>query len=343
MKGLYRAVASVGLAVIAWTFAAPVSAESVADFYKGKTINVYIGYGPGGGYDLYGRLLARYIGSYVPGNPTVVAQNMPGAGSLKAANYLYNVAPKDGTALGIITQSTPQEEALGTKGIQYHAKDFIWIGRMTSNVELTVVWHTSGIKSIEDAKRTETIVAGTGPTTPSEVFPRVLNGVVGTKFKVVGGYRGSADGVLAMEREEVTGALIGWATIKSTKQPWLQEKKVNILVQYAMKRHPDLPDVPTMVELGKTDEDRKILALYASGADIGRAFLAPPKVPADRVQALRTAFDKMVKDPQLLADIKRGNIEFDPMSGAELQKLADESVNVPASLIARAKAVREVK
>jgi tripartite-type tricarboxylate transporter receptor subunit TctC len=343
MKRAYRALASVGLAIAAGAAFSPAKAESVADFYKGKTINVYIGYGAGGGYDLYGRLLARYIGAHLPGTPTVVAQNMPGAGSLKAANYLFNVAPKDGTALGIVTQSTPQEEALGTKGIAYRANQFIWIGRMTSNVELTVVWHTSGVKTIEDVKNKETFVAGTGPTTPSEVFPRVLNGVVGTKFKVVAGYRGSAESVLAMERGEVTGALVGWATMKSTKQPWLQEKKVNVLVQYAMKRHPDLPDVPTMVELGKTDEDRKILALYASGADIGRAFLAPPKVPADRVKALRTAFDDMVKDPALLADIKKGNIEFDPMSGEELQKLAAESVDVPAALIARAKAVRDAK
>jgi tripartite-type tricarboxylate transporter receptor subunit TctC len=273
----------------------------------------------------------------------MVPQNMPGAGSLKLANYLYNVAPKDGTALGTITQSTPQEEALGTQGISYRSTQFNWIGRITSNVEINVVWHTSGIKTIADAKKKETVLAGTGPTTPSEVFPRVLNKVVGTKFKVVGGYGGSSEGVLAMERGETMGALLSWASLKATKQDWLTDKKVAILVQYAVQKHPDMPGVPTMVELGETEDARKILAFYASGAEIGRSIMAPPGIPVERVHALRAAFDAMVQDPKFLSEIKKANLEFDPLSGENLQKIVEDARNIPSDLVERAKAVRDAR
>lgn len=322
--------------------ALPANADPVAEFYKGKQITIYIGYAAGGGYDLYGRLVSRHIGKHIPGKPRLVPQNMPGAGSLKLANYLYNVAPKDGTALGMITQSTPQEEALGTPGINYRSAKFSWIGRVTSNVELTVVWHTAGVESIRDAKSKEVIVAGTGPTTPSEVFPKVLNGVVGTKFKVISGYGGSSEGVLAMERGETMGALLSWASLK-TKQDWLSNGKIKILVQYAAQRHPDLSNVPTMVDLGETEDDRRLLAFYTSGAEVGRSVMAPPAIPGERVRALRAAFDAMIKDPEFLSEVKKADLEFDPISGEKLQQVVEEAANIPAQLVERAKAVRDRK
>lgn len=318
-----------------------VNAQPIADFYKNQTVTIYIGYAPGGGYDLYGRLAARHIGRHIPGAPTVVAQNMPGAGSLKLANFLYNVAPKNGSVLGVISQSTPLEEALGTKGVRYKSNNFNWIGRITSNVELSVVWHTSKIETLQDAKAREVVVAGTGPTSASVVYPKVLNGIARTKFKVVSGYGGSAEGVLAMERGESMGALLSWASLKSTRRSWLTEKKVVVLVQYAAKRHANLPNVPAMTELGNTPDERRILALYASGADIGRALTAPPGIAADRVDALRNAFDNMIKNRDFLTEVKKRNIELDPIPGKDLQKVASDSSSIPPELVARARAVRQ--
>lgn len=343
MKGWFRLMLATGGILSLCVVALRVSAEPIADFYKGKQVSIYIGYAAGGGYDLYGRLVARHIGNHIPGKPRLVPQNMPGAGSLKLANYLYNVAPKDGTVLGMITQSTPQEEALGTPGISYRSAEFNWIGRVTSNVEITVVWHTSGVKNITDAKDKEVILAGTGPTTPSEVFPKVMNGVIGTKFKVISGYGGSSEGVLAMERGETMGALLSWASLKTTKRDWLSGKKVEILVQYAAQKHPDLGHVPTMVELADTEEGRKILALYASGSELGRSVMAPPRIPHERVRALQSAFDAMVRDEEFLAEVQKSNLEFDPLSGEELQKIVVEAGNIPRELIERAKAVRDAK
>ncbi|MFN4282832.1 MAG: Bug family tripartite tricarboxylate transporter substrate binding protein [Alphaproteobacteria bacterium] len=318
--------------------AAPALAQS-ADL-KGKTITVYIGYGPGGGYDLYGRLYARHAGKHIPGNPTVIASNMPGAGSLKAANYLYGVAPKDGTALGIITQTVALEEALGTPGVTYKAPEFNFIGRLTSNVEMSFTWHTSKVKTIQDAYKIEVPVAGTGPGSAAEVYPKVLNGVLGTKFKVITGYPGSTEGMLAMERGETDGALTSWNTLKTIKKEWLDQKKLNLLVQYALQKHPDLPNVPTASELAKTEEERQVLNLYVSGADVGRSIVAPPKLQPAQVKMLRDAFDAMVADATFLAEIEKSKSEFDPLPGEKLQKIIVDSVAIPPAVLERAKEAR---
>ena len=317
-----------------------VQAQSVEQFYKGKTVNLYIGYGSGGGYDFYGRLTARHMGRHLPGNPNIVPQNMPGAGSLKAANYVYSVAPKDGTALGIITQSVAIEEALDTQGVQYKSAGFNWIGRVTSNVEISLMWHTSKVKSIEDAMQFEVPVAGTGPGSPAEVFPKILNAVVGTKFKVITGYPGSNEGMIAMERGETDGALTSWNTTKISKKSWLDEKKINIIVQYVATPHVDLPHVPTAVSLAKTPEDKQVLELFVSGAAIGRSILSTPGLPADRLKALRGAFDAMVKDPIFLAEVEKTQAEFDPMSGEQLQKVVQDAANIPPDVLKRAKTAR---
>jgi len=315
-------------------------ADAVADFYKGKTINIYIGYSAGGGYDFYGRLVARHLGRHVPGQPSVVPQNMPGAGSIRAANYVYSVAAKDGTALGIVTQTIALEEALGTPGVQYKSAEFNWIGRTTSNVDVNLMWHTSKVKTFADAYKYEVPVAGTGPGSASEVMPQLLDGLLGTKFKIIGGYPGATEGMVAMERGEVEGSHTSWNTVKLSKQDWLKEKKINIILQYALERHSDLPDVPTMVEVGRTPEEKQVLTLYASGAVVGRAFFTPPGVAKERVKALRDAFDAMLKDRKFLDEIAKTKAEFDPMSGAEMQAVVEQAAAIPAAVRARARAAR---
>ncbi len=317
----------------------PAAADPISDFYKGKEVQLYIGYPPGGGYDIYGRLVAKHLGRFIPGTPGVLPQNMPGAGSLKAANYLYSAAPKDGSAIGIVAQSLATEEVLGTPGIAYKSKDFTWIGRATSNVEIEIMWHTAPIKSMADAMVKEAVIGGSGPIAPAEVYPKVLNNLIGTKFKVISGYAGSPESCNAMEKGEVMGCLLSWVGLKSGRPDWLRDKQVNIIVQYAISKHAELPNVPTMVELGKTEEDRQILALYASGADLGRSIVAPPNLPADRAKALRDAFMTMVKDARFLEDVKKQNVDLVPLSGEELQKVVARAADVPPAVVARAKEV----
>lgn len=321
--------------------AATAIAETPEQFYRGKTITVYIGYGAGGGYDYYGRLFARYIRRHIPGQPNVVTSNMPGAGSIIAANYVYNVAPNDGTALGVISQGTPLEEAFGNNRVRYRSGEFNWIGRMSSSVDMTLAWRTAKAKAIEDVFNTEMIIAGTGPGSTAEFMPKVLNRMVGTRFKVISGYSGATDALLAMERGEVEAATVGWNTIATTKRDWLKNKTINLIVQMAPYRNKDVPDVPHMVELAKTDEQRKVLSIYASGAEIGRSILGSPKMPADRVQALREAFMAMTKDPEFLAEVKKTGTEFDPMPGDELQKIVQNAANISPGIRDTARRARE--
>jgi tripartite-type tricarboxylate transporter receptor subunit TctC len=329
-----------GAAVASLLCVGVANAQTPEQFYKGKTVNLYIGYGPGGGYDFFGRLVARHIGRHIPGQPNVVPQNMPGAGSLRAANFVYNIAPKDGTSLGIVTQTVALEDAFGTPGVQYKSAGFNWIGRATSNVDLMLTWKTAKAKTIQEAMQYETPVSGTGPASPAEFMPKVLNHVLGTKFKVITGYPGSNEGMLAMEKGEVDGATTSWNTLKTSKQDWLKDKSITILVTYTPYRHKELPDVPNMVELGKTDEQKQILALYASGAVIGRSIFTSPGVPADRVKALRDAFTAMTKDPVFLAEVEKTKAEFDPMSGEELQKTIEDASHVSPEVREKARAAR---
>lgn len=299
--------------------------------FEGKKITLYIGTASGGSYDLYGRLVARYLGKYIPGNPTVVPTNMPGAGTLRLANYLFNAAPKDGTAIGIITQTVALEEALGTPEVRFKAASFNYIGRVTSNTEISITRRQAKTKTIDDARKMETIVAGTGAGLPSVVYPTVLNNVAGTKFKVVAGYTGSTESLLAMDRGEVDGALTSWNSLKTTQKSTLGEQP-NILVQYALTRETDLQNVPTMVDLGRTDEERQVLSLYASTGEVGRSILAPPDIPDEQVAQLRAAFIAMLKDAALLEEIQKMQAEFKPLPGSELQKIIEAATSVPESV-----------
>ena len=287
-------------------------------FFARKTITVTIGYSAGGSYDLYGRLLARYLGKHIPGEPTIIAQNMPGAGSLKAANYLYEVAPKDGTALGVVVESAALEQALANPAVQYDAARFTYIGRIATSNNIFMQWHTAKVQSLEQARHVETSLAGTGPGSIAETVPRLLNALIGTKFKLISGYPASREAMLAMERGEVEGASSAWAAVKVAKKDWLRERKIAIILQTAPERASELASATSLGEIGETAEDKQVLALYAGGSAIGRSLLAPPGVPAERVQLLCNAFDAMTKDAEFLAEMRKLDIEVDPLAGEQV-------------------------
>ena len=333
-------IAGLGLAAVAF---APMAQAQQADFYRGKSISVYIGFAPGGGYDFYARLVARFIGKHIPGNPTVVAQNMPGAGSFTAANFMYQAAPKDGTALGVVTQTIAIEEALKTQGANYKSAQFNWIGRATAILEVSMTGEKAKATNMEGTKLYETPVAGTGSGSPSEGFPKLMNALYGSKFKVITGYPGSNDGMFAMEKGEVDGALTSWNTLKRTRLELLKAGKIHVLVQYALKRHPDLADIPAVVELGSTPEAKAILTFYASGAAVGRSVFAPPGVPPERVKILRTAFDAMLKDPEFLGEVEKLEVEFEPASGEDMQKLITDVASVSPDTVKRMQDILQAK
>jgi tripartite-type tricarboxylate transporter receptor subunit TctC len=327
-----------GLLTGAFLLIAPFAhAQSAEPFFARKTVTIYVGYTAGGSYDLYARLIARHLGKHIPGNPTVVAQNMPGAGSMKAANYVYQVAPKDGTALGVIVESAALEQALGNSAVQYDASQFTYIGRVATSNNVFMQWHTSKVQSIADSQRIESTLAGTGPGSIAETIPRLFNAIVGTKFRLVSGYPASTEGMLAMERGEVDGTGSSWAAVFVTKQPLLKEKKIRIILQTQPERHQDLPDAPSITEYGNTPEDRQVTALYASGSGVGRSLLGPPGIPADRLKTLRDAFNAMAKDPDLVADIKKLNVELDPLPGERVQELIVRTLAAPTAVRERAK------
>ena len=337
--GFVAALAALFLAVpaAAQNNSSPQTAEQV--FSAKKTVNLYIGYTPGGSYDLYARLVAQHLGRHLPGKPTVIPNNMPGAGSLTAANYVNEVAPKDGTALAIVSETAAMEQALGNPAAKYDATKFTWVGRVASSNNIHLVWHAARAQSVEDTKTIEMTVAGTGPANIAEAVPRLLNAIAGTKFKIISGYQAAGPGMLAMERGEVDSAATSWAAIKSTKQDWLDKKLARIILQSVPERSPELPDVPALPEFGATPEDKQVLGLYASGGAIGRSFFGPPGVPPQIAKALRDGFQAMVKDPDFIADVKRASLDVEPATAAELQRIVENTVKVPDTVRARVRAI----
>jgi tripartite-type tricarboxylate transporter receptor subunit TctC len=316
------------------------SGSAQSDF-SGKTIRLYIGTGPGGGYDTYGRLVARHIGRHIPGNPALVPQNMPGASSLTLTNFLFNTAPRDGTAIGMINQAMPTEQYLDIGNTNYDSKRFNWIGRVSSAVEMAIVWHTVPVNTIEDVRARETLMGGTGPTSSTVFVPYLLDNLASMKFKVVTGFNGTTEIALAMERGEVEGSATPLESLTSYRADWVRDRKIRILVQYTAVRDAEIPDVPTMVELGRSEEARRILGFYASAAEVGRSIVVPPTVPAPTVATLRRAFDDMLVDPVFLEDGRRAGIQIKPMSGERLQELVSRVGDFPPSLLEKARHARE--
>ncbi len=336
-----RRVALLLSALLAGLPAPAAAQQSVEDFYRGRKIDLIIGYSPGGTYDLYARLVARHLGHHIPGRPLIVPRNMPGAGSRTAATWVYSLAPRDGTVLATADQSLALQQAAGDTRLQFDTAKFIYIGNPNVENNTTVTWHTSGVKTIEDAKRREVTMGATGGSTSSQ-YPKAMNALLGTKFKIILGYPGGNDINLAMERGEVEGrGSNSWASWKATRPHWIAEKKINILVQIGFKKAPDLPDVPLLMDLGANQDDRALLRILSSSTQIGRPIFTSPGVPPERVAALRKAFDAMVRDPAFLAEARQLNVEIEPVSGEDMQKLVAEIIAIPREQKERLKRILE--
>ncbi len=312
----------------------------VADFYKGKTVTMHIGFTAGGEYDLQGRLVARFIGRHIPGNPTVIATQMTGAGTITLANYLTAVAVKDGSQLGVISNGLPASQATGVIGVNFDARKFFWIGTMAPTIETMAVWHTTGVKTLADAQAKEVVAGATNKGSVTHTMPALMNELFGTKFKIVTGYRGGSDVNLAMERDEVGGRNNSWSSWTATKPQWLAEKKLFVLA-YEGPETAELAGVPLLSKIAKTEEDRKVVQVVFSGAYFGRPIVTTPGVPADRVAALRAAFDATMKDPDFQAAAAQAKFELQPVSGVQLQKVVEDVLATPAPLLARAKVLME--
>jgi tripartite-type tricarboxylate transporter receptor subunit TctC len=333
---------SIMLVVFGMSFAAARACAQTAEaFYRSHTVELYVGTDPGGGYDLYGRLVARYIGKHIPGAPAVIVKNMPGAGHLRMANWVYVAAPRDGTVIAMAPQSIAIEQLLGTDGVQYDARRFSWIGRVAPVVEVTYTWHTSATKTLADAKKRETVMGGSGAASPTVFYLKALNQLAGTKFRIIPAYPSNAATNLAMQRGEVEGGSKAWASMKVDNADWLRDKQVNILVQYAIERDRDLPDVPLMMELGRTDDERRALNLFALGNAMGRSVMATPEIPQDRLSALQAAFLDAMRDPDLFAFTREKKIDIGPtLTGEELKAIVNETLSMPPSVVSLAKQAR---
>jgi len=328
---LLRAAA---LGVAAMLSVPPAAADDVADFYKGKTASLYLGYPPSGAYDIYARLIARYLTKYVPGNPQFIVRYKPGAASLNLVNELYNVLPRDGSVIGMFARSVALNRLLGREGANFNPVEFNWIGSANNEVSICGVWHGVGVWSTKDFISRPLVFAANAPDAESDVYPNILNNLLGTKFKVVAGYPGVNDLTLALERGEAD-ARCGWSwgAVKAAKPDWLRDKKIYIAVQFATKKHPELPDVPLATELTRNDNERAALDLILTQQVMGRPFAAPPKVPADRVAALRRAFDQSLKDPELLAEAEKAQLEIAPVDGEALQVMVEHMFQAPQDVI----------
>jgi tripartite-type tricarboxylate transporter receptor subunit TctC len=314
------------------------AAQSPADFYKNRNIDEYIGYSTGGAYDFYARVIGRHMGAHLPGNPTLIPRNMEGAGSLRLANWLYRVAPQDGSAFATIGRGIAFDPLLIGKGDQFDAQKFNWLGSANNEVSVCVALKDSGITKFEDLFSKELTVGGTGTSADTDQFPRVLNNVLGTHFKIVEGYPGGNDVVLAMERGEVSGRCgWSWSSVKSTHKSWIDDKKMIVLVQLSLNKHPELPDVPSVLDFAKTDEQRAILKMVFARQVMGRPYVAPPNVPAERLAMLRSAFMATMTDKDFIAEADKTELEVNPVSGEEVEKLVKDIYATPADIVAKAK------
>lgn len=331
-------VALVGILAVVAAHPAFGQSDSVANFYKGKTIQVLIGVSPGGEIDLHARLSGRFIGRHIPGNPTVVAQNMPGATGVVMQNHFANVAPRDGTVIAMAMNATPLHQVLGIGNIQFDTGKFQWIGSISPSVETMAVWRGTGVRTIEDARGKNIAVGSVGRTGITYIFPSVLNAFAGTRFRMITGYRGGGEVNLAMERGEIGGRNNTWSSWKATKPLWLKNKDI-VLIAFGGPKPGDLNGVPDIESLAKTDEDRKVVRLVVAGSKLGRPLAVMAGVPGDRVDALRTAFDAMMKDPAFLKDAEAAKVEVDPVPGKAMQAIVNEVLSASPEVKRKVKAI----
>jgi tripartite-type tricarboxylate transporter receptor subunit TctC len=319
------------------------SASAQENFFAGKTIRIIVGTGSGGGYDGAARLTARYLGKYISGNPSFVVENMPGASGIKATNFLYETAPKDGTVIATVNNSMPVYQAISQPGVRFKAEDLNWIGSLLQTATTISIWHTAGVKTIDEAKRKEVIMGATGAAGTKAAYPQLLNNTLGTKFKIVTGYEGGNTLRLAMERGEVQGdGSARWSSWKSTKPDWVRDNKVIALVQIGLKKDDDLPNVPLLTELAQNEEQRRMFAFISQPIAMQQPFVGPPGIPADRVILLRRAFDAMARDPAFRKEVEQLDLELDPVSGEEVQKIVRTIVETPADIVQKVQAATAV-
>jgi tripartite-type tricarboxylate transporter receptor subunit TctC len=313
------------------------------NFYAGKTIRIIVGTGSGGGYDGAARLTARYLGKYIPGNPAFVVENMPGASGIKATNFLYAAAPRDGTVIATVNNSMPVYQAINQEGVRFKAEDLNWLGSLLQTATTVSIWHTAGVRTIEEARRKEVIMGATGAAGTKAAYPALLNNTLGTKFRIVTGYEGGNTLRLAMERGEVQGdGSARWSSWKSTKPEWVRDSRIFALVQIGLKKDNDLPDVPLLTELAQNDEQRKMFEFISQPIAMQQPFVAPPNVPADRVIMLRRAFEAMTRDPDFRKEVEALDLELDPVSGEDVQRIVRNVVETPAAIVQKVQAATAV-
>jgi tripartite-type tricarboxylate transporter receptor subunit TctC len=341
MNGASRSGALV-IAAAACLTLVPAGVRAAEDVtFKDKTITITVSTGEGGTYSLLGRLVGRHMPRYLPGTPNMVAQNMPGGGHMLATNYLYNVAPKDGTAIGTVNQTVVSHQVLDGKGVRYDAAKFNWLGGFGSGNAVLAVWHTANVNTFEDLRTKEIIAGATGEGSSAYHYPLVMNRILGTKLKIVKGYKGIPDVELAMTRGEVHARAGSYASYGVNHPDWLKDKKITFPVQIGVKREKDLPDVPLWSEVAKTAEERQVLRLVAAPISLGRPFLAPPDVPANRLALLRSALAKTMADAAFLAEAAKQNLEIDPMTAEEVTDIVKETVSAPPDIAEKAKAAMD--
>jgi tripartite-type tricarboxylate transporter receptor subunit TctC len=335
--------ALLALAALLLANAPALAQEDVAAFFKGKTLRLIVGIGVGSGYDINARLLARYMAAHIPGQPTIIVQNQPGAGSLTMTNALYNAGPFDGTVMGASFNGMPTTPLLQPTGARFDPVKLNWLGSTNRETQAMYVWHTAPAQVLEDARAKEIVMGAQAPGSTQFDYPVLANKLFGFKFKVVTGYESTPKIHLAMESGEVHGTIANWSTLKAINPGWIADKKIRIIAQWALKKNPELADVPLFLDLAKTDAERAALELMLARLEYGRPFFLPPNVPPARLEALRRAFDATMKDPAYLAEADKLKIEVDPLSGAEVAALVEQVSRTPADTVARVRTAMENK
>jgi tripartite-type tricarboxylate transporter receptor subunit TctC len=329
--------ALVAASMLAWACVAPASAQSVEEFYKGRQINVIIGGGAGGGYDAYYRALARHMGRHIPGNPSFIAKNQPAAGGLAAASAIYTTAERDGGTIGAFANNVTMDPLFGAIGARYDPLKLNWIGSIGKQQSVCATWHESPIKTVEQAQQREVVVGAAGATSNTTLMPKVLNAILGTQFRVISGYDPAAGLTLSIERREVEGICgLSWSTMKASRPHWIKDKLLNVIVQLGMEKLSDLPDAPAALDLVKDPHKKRVLTLILMRQETGRPMAAPPDVPADRLAALRRAFDATMKDAAFIAEAEKLQLEIEPMTGPQIQTMLEGAFATPKDIIAEA-------
>lgn len=324
----------------AFAVAGAASAQPAGDYYKGKTLTILSGHSAAGAYSAYARLMERHIGKHIPGNPTTVLKFMEGATGLTLANWLFNAAPKDGLAIGIFHERIGLEPLVSPRGANFDGRKFNWIGSAAKQTSVCFTRPDSKVKTVADARELAIPVGASAAAASDSVMPRMMNAMLGTKFQIIRGY-GGADILLAIERGEVEGRCgFGWASLKTTRPDWAKERKINLLAQFSYKPHPDLKDVPLMMDLVQNKEDKRALQLIFATQEMGRPFAAPPGVPADRVAVLRKAFMETLKDPAFLSEAEKLDLEIDPITGEEITELLVDLYDTPKEIVERVNGFR---